>query len=100
MHQRPATRAFHAGVRLLSQHAERRHTECNASTTTATEEDAMSKVLLDPLVLLAMLVGLVFWGLSALSGIPNALWIGWTIGAVIALSLAVLLHNGRKGRGV
>ncbi|MGN6724211.1 MAG: hypothetical protein ACTHJM_16505 [Marmoricola sp.] len=60
----------------------------------------MSKLLLDPVVLLAMLVGLVFWGLSALSGIPNALWIGWTVGAVIALGFAVVLHNGRKKRGV
>jgi hypothetical protein len=64
------------------------------------KEDAMPKVLLDPLVLLAILVGMVFWGLSALSDIPNALWIGWTIGAVIALGLAVVLHNGRKKRGV
>ena len=60
----------------------------------------MSKVLLDPLVMLAVLVGLVFWGLSALSNIPNALWIGWTVGALIALALALLLHNGNKRRGV
>jgi len=60
----------------------------------------MSRALLDPLVLLAMLVGLVFWVLSALSDMPDALWIGWTVGAVIALSIAVVLHNGRKRRGV
>ena len=63
-------------------------------------EGAMSKLLLDPLMLLAMLVGLVFWGLSALSDIPDVLWVGWTVGAVIALTLTVLLHNGRKRRGV
>lgn len=60
----------------------------------------MPKVLLDPLVLFAILIGLVFWGLSAMSNIPTALWIGWTVSAVIALGFAAILHNVRNRRGV
>lgn len=60
----------------------------------------MPKVLLDPLVLLATLVGLIFWGLSAMSSIPDALWIGMTVGAVIAVGFAAVLHNVRNKRGV
>lgn len=56
----------------------------------------MSKLILEPMVLFAILIGLVMLGLSMLATIPRAWIAGWAVVAIVSVAQAIFFQRRHR----